>query len=156
MGKLPQKWTNLKTFWIPSKRTKIYFGKISTYACLQALKFRMQALFFMQIQNLKSDFRLFDFLLFLGIKSETNQSRSDSRDQTWTCYIDMVCCMWNCHVNYFVDLKLRFKFSLYLRFSKWSHDRSSHDHAPHMVKWSSIIHLRKSLIFYNNNIDTFH
>ena len=33
----------------------------------------MQALFFMQIQNLKSDFRFFDFLLFLGIKSETNQ-----------------------------------------------------------------------------------
>jgi len=32
----------------------------------------MQALFFMQIQNFKSDFRFFDFLLFLGIKSETN------------------------------------------------------------------------------------
>ena len=58
----------------PSKRTKIYFGKISTYACLQALKFRMQALFFMQIQNSKSDFRFFDFLLFLGIKSETNHN----------------------------------------------------------------------------------
>ena len=27
----------------------------------------------MQIQNLKSDFRGFDFLLFLGIKSESNQ-----------------------------------------------------------------------------------
>ena len=40
---------------------------------MQALKFRMQALFLMQIQNLKSDFRCFDFLLFLGIKSETNQ-----------------------------------------------------------------------------------
>ena len=43
-----------------------------TYACLQALKFRMQALFFMQIQNSKPDFRFFNFLLFLGIKSETN------------------------------------------------------------------------------------
>ena len=50
----------------------MFFGKISTYTCIQALKFRMQALFFMQIQNSKSDFRFFDFLLFLGIKSETN------------------------------------------------------------------------------------
>ena len=32
----------------------------------------MQALFLMQIQNFKSDFRDFDFLLFLGIKSESN------------------------------------------------------------------------------------
>ena len=29
----------------------------------------------MQIENLKPDFRGFDFLLFLGIKSESNQSR---------------------------------------------------------------------------------
>ena len=57
----------------PSKRTKMFFGKISTYTCIQTLKFRMQALFFMQIQNLKSDLRFFGFLLFLGIKSETNQ-----------------------------------------------------------------------------------
>ena len=56
----------------PSKRTKMFFGKISTYTCIQVLKFRIQALFFMQNQNLKSDFRFFDFLLFLGIKSETN------------------------------------------------------------------------------------
>ena len=40
-------------------------------------KFRMQALFLMQIQNLKSDFRCFDFLLFLGIKSETNLYKTD-------------------------------------------------------------------------------
>ena len=57
----------------PSKRTKMFFGKIRTYTCIQALKFCMQALFFMQIKNLKSDFRFSDFLLFLGIKSETNQ-----------------------------------------------------------------------------------
>ena len=35
----------------------------------------MQALFLMQIQNFKSDFRDFDFLLFLGIKSESNLYR---------------------------------------------------------------------------------
>ena len=52
----------------------MYFGKISTYTCNQALKFHMQALFLMQIQNLKSDFRCFNFLLFLGMNSETNQS----------------------------------------------------------------------------------
>ena len=40
-----------------------------SYIRIQALKFRMQALFLMQIQNLNSDFRGFDFLLFLGIKS---------------------------------------------------------------------------------------
>ena len=32
----------------------------------------MQAIFFKQIQNLKPDFRGFDFLLFLRIKSESN------------------------------------------------------------------------------------
>ena len=48
------------------------FGKISTCTCIQALKFRVQALFLMQIQNLKSDCRGFDFLIFLGIKSVTN------------------------------------------------------------------------------------
>ena len=56
----------------PSKRTKMFYGKIRTYTCIQALKFRMQALFLMQNQNLKSDFQFFDFLLFLGIKSETD------------------------------------------------------------------------------------
>ena len=74
-----------KNFWdssifvevFPSKRTKIYFGKISTYTCNQALKFCMLALFLMQIQNLKSDFRCFDFLLFLGINSETNHLSSE-------------------------------------------------------------------------------
>ena len=34
------------------------------HSSIQALKFRMQALFLMQIQNLKSNFRGFDFLLF--------------------------------------------------------------------------------------------
>ena len=57
----------------PSKRTKMFFWKISTYTCIQALKFRMQALFLMQIQNLKSDFWGFDFLLQLGLKFESNQ-----------------------------------------------------------------------------------
>ena len=57
----------------PSKRTKIFFVNIRTYTWIQALKCRMQALFLMQIQNLKSDFRGIDFLLFLGIKSESNQ-----------------------------------------------------------------------------------
>ena len=57
----------------PSKRTKMFFGKISTYTCIQALKCRMQALFLMKNQNLRLDFRDFDFLLFLGIKSESNQ-----------------------------------------------------------------------------------
>ena len=61
----------------PSKRTKMFFEKISTYTCIQALKWRMQALFLMQIQNLKSDFQDFDFLLFLSIKSESNQCRND-------------------------------------------------------------------------------
>ena len=51
----------------PSKRTKIFFVNIRTYTWIQALKCRMQALFLMQIQNLKSDFRGIDFLLFLGI-----------------------------------------------------------------------------------------
>ena len=51
----------------------MFIEKISTYTCIQALKCRMQALFLMQIQNFKSDFRDFDFLLFLGIKSESNQ-----------------------------------------------------------------------------------
>ena len=58
----------------PSKPTKMFFEKISTYTCIQALKCRMQALFLMQIQNLKSDFQDFDFLLFLGIKSESNHN----------------------------------------------------------------------------------
>jgi len=57
----------------PSKRTKMFFAKISTYTCIKALKFRIQVLFLMKIQNFKSDFRCFDVLLFLGIKSETNQ-----------------------------------------------------------------------------------
>ena len=57
----------------PSKRTKMYLGKMSTYTCIKALKFCMKAIFLMQIQNSKSDFRGFDFLLFLGIKSESNQ-----------------------------------------------------------------------------------
>ena len=61
----------------PSKRTKMFFGKISTYTCIQALKCRMQALSLVQIQNLESDFRGFDFLLFLGINSETNKYSSD-------------------------------------------------------------------------------
>ena len=33
----------------------------------------MQALFLMQMQNLKSDCQDFDFLLLLGIKSESNK-----------------------------------------------------------------------------------
>ena len=49
------------------------FGKISTYTCIHASKFCMQALFLMQIQILKSDCRGFEFLLFFGIKSESNQ-----------------------------------------------------------------------------------
>ena len=88
--KLRQKLTNAWSLWdiriafkkisdssifeevFPSKRTKMFFGKISTYTCIQALKFRMQALFLMQNQNLKPNFRGLDFLLFLGIKSESN------------------------------------------------------------------------------------
>ena len=50
----------------------MFFGKISTYTWIQALKCRLQALFLMQIRNLKSDFRGFDFLFFIGIKSESN------------------------------------------------------------------------------------
>ena len=42
----------------------------------QALNCRMQELFLMQIQNLKSDFRGFDFLLFLEIKFESNLSKT--------------------------------------------------------------------------------
>ena len=80
----------------PSKRTKMVFGKISSYKCIQTLKFRMQALFLMQNQNLKSDFRFFDFLLFLGIKSETNQYKctmeedraANQRSVIWTQWLN--------------------------------------------------------------------
>jgi len=63
----------------------MFFGKISTYTCIQALKFRMQAQFLMLIQNLKSDFRGFDFLLFLGIKSESNQFLSKNHKNDNYC-----------------------------------------------------------------------
>ena len=56
----------------PSKRLKTIFGKISTYACIQWPKFRMQALFLMEISINLSDCRRFDLLLFLGLKSEFN------------------------------------------------------------------------------------
>ena len=53
----------------------------------QALKFCMQALFLRQIQNLKSDFLGFGFLLFLGIKSESNHFRVDKN--TSVCKINL-------------------------------------------------------------------
>ena len=48
-----------QSLWVLPKRTKM-FGKISTYTCIQAFKCRKQALFLMQIQNLKSHFRGFE------------------------------------------------------------------------------------------------
>ena len=48
------------------------FGKLSTSTCIKTLKYRMQAVFLMQIKNFKSDYQDFDFLRFLGINSEFN------------------------------------------------------------------------------------
>ena len=36
----------------------MFFGKISIYTGIQALKFRIQALFLMQIQNFNSEFTI--------------------------------------------------------------------------------------------------
>jgi len=55
---------NLYVRIFPSKRKKTFFVRISTYTCIQALKFRMQALFLMQIQNLKSDSEFWLFYSF--------------------------------------------------------------------------------------------
>ena len=51
--------------------------------CIQALKCRMQALFLMEIQNFKSDCKDFAFLLFLGIKSDSNQSTCTTSGTSW-------------------------------------------------------------------------
>ena len=66
-GMRTSKGHDFREFW-----TRTSCGGLSTYTCIKALKCRRQPLFLMQIQNLMFDFRGFDFLLFLGIKSESN------------------------------------------------------------------------------------
>ena len=58
----------------PSKRTKMFFQKKHMHSSTQISHyFYTQVLFLMKIQKFKSDCQDFDFLLFLEIKSDSNQ-----------------------------------------------------------------------------------